>query len=766
MFETAASTQTYLTGLGLTSGGVDLFYLVTSDGILAKAGPTGDPVFVVILESDGDWEFQLLGPLDHSDPATEDDITIEFGSLVVATDADGDSVTATGSLAVTVDDDSPVAVAPVAVEVINGASDPTSPIALDIDGTLANNYGGDGAGTVRFLPTLDGMNSGLFSSFQAITYVLDDDQTLRGVAGGETIFTVTLDPATGTYVVDMDGSIDSTQNIEFNPLVSQFVGGNGSWTGFVPIGDSVTSPIDDNSLDLLLTPEINGANGGTINSTANIGGVSQGASVGSGETFRVDFVIDLSGDPADSTQNDYAALANRDHMFDGHYTVNGAQALFKSTTGSTVRFTAFDDPDGNTVVGDGMIDTITGVAITWRGTEWVGGGGETLIIPTSTRTEYTINGHSFWVTLEPSGSVLIEGLEGDPGSSLVGTQVAIFTADGFNSIEYTWVDPRPGDNLNQDTFQIGGFGATTLTTDPVEFSLPVQVVDGDGDISDTGNITITAVTPSEMMATAASEDLSLASFSATFDSSTLQGTELFNTSPSRQTDVRSMGLMSMTAAASGLSYQSMPAPDQTWQFANTDAAGTQFHSWANSGAFSGVVQGANHVNFAQIDGSDTLGSFGGIEAGPRMAMNFDSPLQQGLAQIEDVDRGFAGMEQAHGFEALSDLGLAQALPMADAMAGMEQLLLLANGGVGNGQVNQEVAAEALAQLAQDVGIDNLIDHFASAAGEAPALGAMHSAGVEQLSAFLDLQVGPQHAGGLAVDILHDAAAMADAVSHA
>ena len=90
-----------------------------------------------------------------------------------------------------------------------------------------------------------------------------------------------------------------------------------------------------------------------------------GASVGADETFRVDFVTDLRGDPADDVggQN-YAAAANRDHVFDGHYTVNGATALFKSSSGSTVKITAFDDDSnpGNTnnIVGDGEIDEITG----------------------------------------------------------------------------------------------------------------------------------------------------------------------------------------------------------------------------------------------------------------------------------------------------------------------------------------------------------------------------------------------------------------------
>ena len=42
---------------------------------------------------------------------TENDLTINFGGLVQATDKDGDTVTATGTVSVLVDDDTPVAVA-------------------------------------------------------------------------------------------------------------------------------------------------------------------------------------------------------------------------------------------------------------------------------------------------------------------------------------------------------------------------------------------------------------------------------------------------------------------------------------------------------------------------------------------------------------------------------------------------------------------------------------------------------------------------------
>ncbi|MFA6220560.1 MAG: DUF5801 repeats-in-toxin domain-containing protein, partial [Erythrobacter sp.] len=752
-FETAASSQTYLTGLGLSSGTVALSYVVSAGSIVASAN--GAPVFTMTLDADGTWAFTLEGVLDHPANSTEDDIAIEFAGLVVATDADGDSVTATGSLVVTVDDDMPVAVAPVAVEVTNGASAPTAPIALDGDGTLSDNYGADGPGTVRFLASLDGMDSGLTSSFQPITYVLDDDQTLRGVAGGQTIFTVTLDPASGTYVVDMDGSIDSVQNIEFNPVVAQFVGGNGSWTGFVPIGDSVTSPNDDDSLDLLLTPSIDGVLAGTINSTANSGGVDGGASVGSGETFRVDFVVDLRGNPADTTQNDYAALANRDHVFDGHYIVNGATALLKSTTGSTVQITAFDDADGNTVVGDGAIDTITGVAITWRGTPWVGGNGEAIIIQSGT---YTINGRDFTVTFNNDGTVSVAGVEGDPGSSQVGTQIAVFTDDGFNSVEYTW---QAG-----DTFQIGGFGATTLTTDPVSFDLPVEVVDGDGDVSSSGNIHITAVTPDPMMAEALASDVAATKLASASQFTAIQGAELVAANDTRQADARSVGMMALAAAASGLDIEQVSAAAHDQQFANSPVSGSLPQARADAMAQASEADGGHRPGPGQIDLPDPQAMEANVAAQSSVAPRFDPlPPHDGL-QMQDGGRSAAPPSAQPGVEQPIGHDFAGALSFAQPMAGMEQLLVLAQQGAAGIAADRPNAQNALTQIAQDVGMDNLIDHFAPAAGQAPGSGPAFFAEAPLLAAFLDQQVGSHHAGAPAIDILHDAAAMAEAAIHA
>ena len=55
------------------------------------------------------------------------------------------------------------------------------------------------------------------------------------------------------------------------------------------------------------------------------------------------------------------------------------------------------------------------------------------------------------------------------------TQIATFTADGYSSLEFHYV--------SGNSFQIGGFGTTVV--DPgalVDFSVPVELVDADGDI--------------------------------------------------------------------------------------------------------------------------------------------------------------------------------------------------------------------------------------------------------------------------------------------
>ncbi|MGA3828191.1 DUF5801 repeats-in-toxin domain-containing protein, partial [Pseudomonas chlororaphis] len=67
-------------------------------------------VFTFSLSAAGAYSFTLLQPLDHPAGDDENDITLNLGAMLQATDKDGDTVTAAADkLVITVDDDTPTA---------------------------------------------------------------------------------------------------------------------------------------------------------------------------------------------------------------------------------------------------------------------------------------------------------------------------------------------------------------------------------------------------------------------------------------------------------------------------------------------------------------------------------------------------------------------------------------------------------------------------------------------------------------------------------
>ena len=78
----------------------------------------------------------------------------------------------------------------------------------------------------------------------------------------------------------------------------------------------------------------------------------------------------------------------------------------------------------------------------------------------------TIGGQNFTINENLDGSVNITGV-------VSGTQIATFTANGYNSVEYSYV--------SGSGFSIGQFGAAVPSTNPINFDVPIEVVDGDGD---------------------------------------------------------------------------------------------------------------------------------------------------------------------------------------------------------------------------------------------------------------------------------------------
>ena len=386
------------------------------------------------------------------------------GITVTATDIDNDVASATAQI--TVIDDTPIGTAPLAVSVTNSANQ-TSIAFLDTDLDVDNNYGADGGKIIFTQASIDALIArGLTSGSQSLSYAISPDGlTLTASNAGGSVFTIQLQPASFSdqYVVTMHQSLDSLTTVDFNGGGYDFVGGNGAWAGFSTAGN-------DNSKDLLLTPMTNGVDGGTMNTNASEGGVSDGNSVKLGEAVRVDFVIDLTGSP--EAGKDYNSLANQNHAFEAHYNVNGASALFTSIGNNkttSVRLVARDDIDADNDIGDGVKDTINAVAISYNG--------ETKQVTVDGAV--TVGGHEFNVTFS--------GQEATVTNVVDNTRIGAFTATQYNSIEFH--------HAGGDTFKIGDFFAAVQSTQPVNFTIPVTIIDGDGDSTASGNLSITATAP-------------------------------------------------------------------------------------------------------------------------------------------------------------------------------------------------------------------------------------------------------------------------------
>ena len=437
---------------------------VAGTGVTYALDSGSDTYGTLSLNADGSYTYTLTAPFDTS-PDADDGPNTEAGAEsygYTATDVNGNTVT--GTITVDIVDDVPVALAPDITTVTNTAGSMSLLTTLDTrDGDVDNDYGADGPGAVIFtaasISALDSQN--LTSGLAPLTYTISTDGTVitaQKSTDSTDVFTIELQPTGGAdqYKVTILQPIDSTQDIDFNDGGYDFVGGNASWAGF-------NLPGTADSQDLLLTP----VGGGTVNTNANEGGIASGNSVGSGEAMRVDYVIDLVGSPVsggdfyggDDTQN-----------FDGHYVINGGSAVFtRINSVSEIKVTAFDDDDSGTTkdVGDGTLDTITSIGISYNGASTV----------VSASGTVNVGGQVFNVTFNGDGSVNVGNMPED-------TRIAVFTNDGFNSIEWEYV--------SGDTFKIGDFGATAITTDPVNFTVPISIRDGDGDVVDAGTLDITA----------------------------------------------------------------------------------------------------------------------------------------------------------------------------------------------------------------------------------------------------------------------------------
>ncbi len=339
----------------LFSGGVAVTYAVAGNVLTASAG-AGNPVFTLTLNgTTGAWNFALLKPLDHAAtgvgpdaPGQENDIVINFGALLQATDRDGDISAPGGPLTILIDDDTPTAVsgagtAPALLDETAGTGGAaviatTTPKGDDPDvpgaGAIAKAttaspilaatgvYGADGAGTLVYALTITNAASGLLVSDgtlagSAITLVNEGGVIVGRVTAGafanQAAFAISIAPATGIVSVEQYLSIRHPVTTNPDDQVSLAAGSLGATVTVTDRdGDPVTPNVvdvsglfrfdDDGPAITSVTTPLAIANSGTISATGAfvIATGADGQGVGNDTIKTVTFNATVNGNAVTS----------------------------------------------------------------------------------------------------------------------------------------------------------------------------------------------------------------------------------------------------------------------------------------------------------------------------------------------------------------------------------------------------------------------------------------------------------------------------------
>ena len=500
-FINQAAAITLIAGLSLTSSNAAGAAIAINDATvvgneLTAISADGRDIFTLTLTNaaTGEFEFTLLDQLNHPSPASgeadQNSLTFDISGLIEITDGDGDTTTPpVSSIEVTIVDDVPNNISPTPVIIVN-SGDATGDAPLD----FFENIGADETGSVVITgingeaetngsPLLDVNGNPITSGGVAVVLNGFDTNVITATAGGNTVFTLTLNPngtveAGDFYTIDFEAPLDDGSGVDFSGFI--FPGAGNS--AFVEIDGSFAGA---DGQDLLFSA-FNGTDQETVNTNVTQVSVgNNGAGIGNGEGIRIDFLnnaalVDLQGN-------------NLAFDFDTHFTGNGfgfeiAQLGNADNTDIVLRVFDADDEDpangGNAAAAEAshftalsndaaLQDTITRIVVN---------GQDLSLIPGSTTT---IGGIIYTVTLDGAGDFVVSNLQ-------LNDVVQTFSSDGFNRIEIENFD----DGDNGDGFALNNFGidVTTAGAD-IPLSFDLQVTDEDGD-SSTGVIELT-VTPDD-----------------------------------------------------------------------------------------------------------------------------------------------------------------------------------------------------------------------------------------------------------------------------
>ncbi|MDL2036724.1 retention module-containing protein [Vibrio parahaemolyticus] len=195
---------------GLTSQGnpVTLIETANPDGSFSYVAiADGNPVFTLVVKTDGSYNFTLEGPIDHA--INSDELTLNFP--IIATDFDGDTTSAT--IPVTIVDDKPVITNVDAIQVdeddLTGIGSDQND-ALSINGQFATTQGSDGVVSYQLDSSADPV-AGLMSHGEVVDLVetanADGSFTYTATANGNPVFTLVVN-VDGSYNFTLEGPID------------------------------------------------------------------------------------------------------------------------------------------------------------------------------------------------------------------------------------------------------------------------------------------------------------------------------------------------------------------------------------------------------------------------------------------------------------------------------------------------------------------------------------------------------------------------------
>ncbi|MDR6821138.1 T1SS-143 domain-containing protein, partial [Neorhizobium sp. 2083] len=208
-------------------------------------------VATLVINADGSYSFTASAPLVHpTSGATEENLSLSLGFTV--TDGDGDK--ASGTLNINVNDDTPISTGVIGTGMIGESAAGGS-----IAGTLSSlvSAGADGIG--RYSVEVNNLSStltSLTSGGVALAYSVEGN-ALVAKAGGNTIFTLNVNPATGAYTFSLTGPLDhvdtaiiggkaipaaalSALDVAGSHLAMADVGGNDlAFEGRMPDGDVI-----------------------------------------------------------------------------------------------------------------------------------------------------------------------------------------------------------------------------------------------------------------------------------------------------------------------------------------------------------------------------------------------------------------------------------------------------------------------------------------------------------------------------------------------